>query len=119
MVMTVRSGSLNITAQSTDIDFPSPSRPVLLLLPQPCHGAPGQPGLFGILRVALDLMQGLMAADRRDLLGRASGMCQPHAGGLAQAVRGELLAGFRGPVEADGPTPLAEPFRKALLGERA
>src|SRR6516165_1077359 len=94
------------------------SRPVLLLLPQPRHGTAGQPGLLSISRVPLDLVQSLVAADRRDLLGRAPSVRQSHTGRLAQAVRGELLAGLRRPVEADSPAPLAEPFREALLVER-
>src|SRR6516162_9917532 len=54
------------------------SCPVLLLLPQPRHGTAGQPGLLSISRVPLDLVQSLVAADRRDLLGRAPSVRQPH-----------------------------------------
>jgi hypothetical protein len=76
---------------------------VVHLPPLPRHRRTRQLRLIGGLGVALDLLERRVAADRGDLMHRASSLGEPTAGGLPQTMEGTrarqsgLVAGFGKP----------------------
>ena len=74
------------------------------------HGASGQHLLSGRLRVALDLLHGLVAGDRHDLEFGAAEFGQPRGRRLAQAVRGAVR-------QARLVAPAPEAVAEAVVGE--